>query len=170
MAQRDFKIDLRGLDEFRKRLRQAASGELKDQFNIWLEAMGMEFLDVIQDNIIRLGVTDTRALLTSFKRGESDCIFEITNNGLTLKVGTNIQYAQIVNDGHWTTPPGKAERWVPGKWNGDKFEYDKNSKTGMLLKRKWVKGYHYFDVSLLTFERIFKASLERNLQEWLDTF
>jgi hypothetical protein len=134
------RVDLRGLDAFRKKLKQAASGELKEQFNIWLEGMGMEFLGVIQDNIIRLGVTDTRALLTSFKRGDDECVFEITNNGLTLKVGTNIKYAKWVNDGHKLRGGG------------------------------WWEGCHYFDISLLEFERIFKASLEQNLQEWLDTF
>jgi hypothetical protein len=134
------RVDVRGLDAFIKKLKKATSGELKEKYNIWLEAMGLKFLDVVQDEIIRLGVVDTRRLLNSFDKGDSGCIFSITNNGLALKVGTNVVYAGWVNDGHKLRGGG------------------------------WWEGYHYFDVSLLIFERIFTASLERNLQEWLDTF
>ena len=134
------RVDIRGLSAFRRRLKAATNGELHDKYNVWLEAMGMQFLDVVQDEIIRLGVVDTRRLLNSFDKSDSGCVFNITNNGLTLKVGTNVQYAQWVNDGH------------------------------KLRGHGWWEGYHYFDVSLSVFERIFKASLERKLQEWLNTF
>lgn len=136
----DIKIDIKGLDEFLKRLKKATSGELKEKFNVWLEGIGMEFLDTVQDEIIRLKVVDTRRLLNSFDKGDGDCIFKITNKGLTLEVGTNVEYARWVNDGH------------------------------KLRNDKWWEGYHYFDVSLKIFERIFNASLEKSLQEWLDTF
>ena len=163
MASTRMRVDLRGLDAFTKKLKQASSGKLKEQYNIWLEGMGLKFLDIVQDEIIRLGVTDTRRLLNSFSRGDGDCVFSISNTGLSLKVGTNVQYAQLVNYGHYV---------------GSK-KLTKQTKTGRKLalkniknwggRKKWIEGYHYFDISLLMFERIFTASLEKNLQKWLDT-
>ena len=164
MASSRMRVDIRGLDVFIKKLKQASSGELKEKYNVWLEGMGLKFLDIVQDEIIRLGVTDTRRLLNSFSRGNGDCIFSISNTGLSLKVGTNVQYAQWVNDGHYM----ESKKLTRKTKTGRKLAL-KNIKN-WAGRKKWIEGYHYFDISLLTFERIFKASLEQNLQEWLDTF
>lgn len=168
MAKKNIKADFSELKGFVQRLNDAANGDLKKQYNIWLEAIGMGFLGIIQDEIIRLEVEDTRRLLNSFSRGNSDCVFEMDSTGLKLTIGTNVEYAGWVNDGHWTNPPGVAKRWVPGTWQGKTFVYDKNAKTGMLLKQHWIEGYHYFDVSITIFEKILTVSLERNLNEWLN--
>ncbi len=135
-----FKVDIEGLKEFSQKLEEAASSDLIKQYNLWLEAAGMEFLDLVQDEIIRLKVVDTRRLLNSFGRTDSDCIFELTDKGLKLEIGTNVEYATHVNDGH-------------------------NLKGG-----GWWEGYHYFDISVKVFEKILAASLEKKLQEWLDEF
>ncbi len=133
-------VDVRELKKFATKLEKAANGKLKKQFAVWLEAVGMEFLGVVQDEIIRLGVVDTRRLLNSFSRGNGDCVFKMKNNALLLEVGTNVEYAAIVNDGH------------------------------KLVNSSWWEGYHYFDLSIVTFEKILPASLEKRLQEWLDEF
>lgn len=134
------KVDIRELKRFAAKLEKAADGELKKQFAVWLEAVGMEFLGVVQDEVIRLGVVDTRRLLNSFSRGSSDCVFKIRDDVLVLDVGTNVEYASEVNDGH-KLPSGR-----------------------------WWEGYHYFDLSIAIFEKILPASLEKRLQEWLDEF
>ncbi|WP_373325627.1 HK97 gp10 family phage protein [Sporomusa paucivorans] len=134
------KVDIRELKRFAAKLEKAADGELKRQFAVWLEAVGMEFLGVVQDEIIRLGVVDTRRLLNSFSRGNSDCVFRIRDDVLVLDVGTNVEYAAEVNDGH------------------------------KLPNGRWWEGYHYFDLSIAIFEKILPASLEKRLQEWLDEF
>lgn len=81
-----------------------------------------------------------------------------------------MEYATYVHDGHWTNSKGVAQRWVPGYWEGDRFIYDPAAKTGMLLKQKWVKGNPYFDSAIRIYNKIFQASLEVKLEEWLDKY
>lgn len=95
------KFEIEGLTEFAKALDDAANGELQAEYAMWLEAMGMEFLDLIQDEIIRTGTVDTRRLLNSFGKGTasssigggSDHVWELNEGGLSLLVGTNVDYA-----------------------------------------------------------------------------
>jgi hypothetical protein len=165
-------LKIQGLDKFLEEMKKAASGGLKKEFALWLEGIGMEFLDLIQGEIIRTETVDTRRLLNSFNRGNSENIWTITKDGLSLEVGTNLSYASFVNDGHFTIDPKKNldRRWVPGRWKVNRFEYDPDEKeSGMLLKFTWVEGTHYWDNALAIFEKMFEKSLERRLQEWLDT-
>ena len=113
---------------------------------------------------------DSRLLLASFEKGNDANVWELTDGGLTLEVGTNLSYAGYVNDGHWTNTKGVARRWVPGYWEGDRFIYDPGAETGMLLKQHWVEGKHYFESALRIFEKIFQASAEAKLQEWIDKY
>jgi len=162
---------IKGLDKLIKELNKAANGGLRKEMSLWLEGMGMEFLDIVQDEIIRTETVDTRRLLNSFNRGDSENVWSITNGGLTLEVGTNLDYASYVNDGHNTISldSGKDRRWVPGYWEGDRFVYDPDAETGMLLKQQWVEGSHYWDNALAIFEKVFHKSLEKKAQDWLDT-
>jgi hypothetical protein len=165
-------LEIDGLKEFIQAVKRAADGGFADELGLWLESLGMEFLDLIQDEIIRTGTTDTRNLLNSFKRGDSENIFSISSGGLTLEVGTNLHYASYANDGHFTIDPSKGldRRWVPGRWKGDRFEYDPNEReTGMLLKFTWVDGSGYWDNALAIFDKMFEKSLDRLLQKWLDS-
>lgn len=165
-------MKIQGLDAFVKKLNDAANGGFRKQMALWLESIGMEFLDIVQDEIIQSETVDTRLLLNSFKRGDGDNIFELKSGGLALEVGTNVEYASFANDGHFTIDPSKNQdrRWVPGRWKGDRFEYDPSAKTGMLLKFTWVDGSGYWDHALAIFERMFTRSLEKKVQKWLDTF
>lgn len=166
------KFEIDGLKEFAKALDRASSGDLVTRFGLWLEAMGFEFLDLIQDEIIRTKTVDTRRLLNSFGKGDSENMWSTSKGGLSLEVGSNLTYALYVNDGHFTIDPAKGldRRWVPGRWIGNRFEYDPSeTKTGMLLKFTWIDGTNYWDNALAIFERIFKKSFDRRLQEWLDT-
>ncbi|WP_212973176.1 HK97 gp10 family phage protein [Bacillus sp. J14TS2] len=165
-------MDIEGLPEFIKSLDKAINGGLEEQIGLWMEAMGMEFLDIVQDEIIRTETVDTRRLLNSFNKGDEDNIWSISSGGLTLDIGTNVKYASYVNDGHFTVNPnsGKDRRWVPGRWKGERFEHDPNERdSGMLLAIKWVDGTGYWDNALTIFERVFEKGLDKKLQEWLDT-
>ncbi|WP_063564827.1 HK97 gp10 family phage protein [Paenibacillus sp. O199] len=162
------RAEIRGLDELISGLDRAANGGLRQEYAVWLDAMGFEFLELIQDEIIRTKTVDTRRLLNSFDRGDGDNVWSMSNGGLRLEVGTNLEYAQFVNDGHWTTKEGVQQRWVPGRWHGERFDYDPGASTGMMLRRQWIEGTHYWDTALMIFERLFERSLERRLQEWLD--
>jgi Bacteriophage HK97-gp10, putative tail-component len=154
---------LDGFDDFLKAVKKAADGGVLEQIGLWLEAMGMEFLDLIQDEIIRTETTDTRWLLNSFQRGHSENVWSISNGGLTLEVGTNVNYASFANDGHM-----QNSRFVPGYWKGDRFVYEPSSNTGMMLSTKFVSGSHYWDNALAIFEKMFEKSLDKLLQRWLD--
>lgn len=158
------KFEIEGLEAFAKALDDAANGGLQEQYTLWLEAMGMEFLDLIQDEIIRTETVDTRLLLNSFQRGDGDNVWEMHEGGLSLLVGTNVEYAVYANFGHM-----QDARWVPGHWNGDRFIYEPGAKTGMMLTEKWVEGSHYWDNALAVFDKVFEKGLECRLQEWLDT-
>ncbi|WP_203363184.1 HK97 gp10 family phage protein [Bacillus sp. REN10] len=157
-------MKIRGLKQFMKQVEKAADRDLKKEFGIWLEGMGMDFLALIQNEIIRTETVDTRRLLNSFSRGDSESVWSINSGGLTLEIGTNLKYASYANDGHF-----QRKRFVPGYWRGDRFVYDPGANTGMMLREKWVEGSHYWDNALVIFERIFERSLERRMQQWLDT-
>jgi hypothetical protein len=166
---------LKELNAFVKAIDNAADGELKRDMNNWLEGVGFQFLEEVRREIIRLQVVDTRRLLDSFIKGEDKNIWEIRKGGLALEVGSDVDYARAVNDGHFTIDPdlGKDRRWVPGYWDGDKFVYDRNAKdangkpTGMLIKFTWIDGKEFFENALFIFEEMFGRSLERNLDGWI---
>ena len=114
MAQVTF--DTVELENFVKRLGKAAQGDFKRALNKFLEGLGTEFLRILQDEIVRRNVLDYRLLLHSFQKGDGENVWTLDENGLTLEVGTNVEYAMLVNDGHWTNPNGIARRFVPGLW------------------------------------------------------
>lgn len=170
MSSNMFEFDISDFDRYFQVVRKAAHGEFKKQIALWFEACGFEFLRVVQDEIIRRKVVDTRLLLNSFEKGQKDNVWKVSDNGLTLEVGTNVSYAEYVNDGHWTNKKGQISRFVPGVWKGSSFEYVKGAKTGMVLKQKWVEGAHYWEAAIRIFERIFEASVERKMVEWRDKY
>ncbi len=170
MSSRYVDIDMSEFREFFGKVEQAARGDFRKEFETFLEAIGFEFLRVLQDEIIRRKVIDTRLLLASFEKGSTGNVWSIEEGGLTLEVGTNVSYASYVNDGHWTNTKGVARRWVPGYWSGDRFIYDPSAETGMLLKQKWVEGAHYWESALRIIERIYPEVLDKKLQEWLDRY
>lgn len=163
-------VDLSSFEEFFGLMRAAAKGDFKRELETFLEGLGNEFLRILEDEIIRREVVDTRLLLNSFHKGSGDGVWEFNADGLTLEVGTNINYAGYVNDGHWTAEKGKAGRWIPGHWSGDKFIYEPGAKTGMYLKQQWIPGKHYWESALRILNEMYPELLDRKLQQWLDNY
>lgn len=163
-------IDMSEFREFFNTVERAAKGDFRKEFEEFLEGLGNEFLRILQDEIIRRQVMDSRQLLASFTKGADGNVWKISEGGLTLEVGTSVEYAGYVNDGHWTNSKGVERRWVPGYWSGDRFIYDPGADTGMLLKQKWVEGKHYWESALRILDRIYPDLLEAKLQEWLDGY
>lgn len=149
---------------------KAGNGDFKKELEAFLEGIGLEFLRIIEDEIIRRKVVDTRLLLNSFHKGDGENFWEISDGGLTLEVGSNVEYAGYVNDGHWTCGKGEAMRFVPGYWEGDRFQYDASAKSGMMLKQKWVEGKHFWENGIRILDRIMPEILEAKLQQWLDSY
>lgn len=166
-------VEIIGLDELMTKFTKAGKGEFKRELKTYADALGFDFLDLVQEEIIRTGTVDTRRLLSSFSKGSGDNEWNISDGGLTVEVGTNVEYAHFVNDGHFTVSlsSGKDRRWVPGVWNGGSFTYQPgNRESGMLLKQQYVKGTNYWENAQSIFKRVFDKSLERKLQEWIDKY
>jgi len=164
------KIDTSELDIFVKKLNAAGRGGFKRELQVFLEGLAEDFLRLVQDEIIQKRIVDTRLLLHSFHKGDSNNVYQWADGGMTVEVGTDLEYASYVNDGHWTNQKGVRTRWVPGYWDGETFIYDPAAKTGMLLKQKWVEGTHYLDSALRLMEQMIPHTLEEKLQEWLDSY
>lgn len=155
-------LDLSEYEAFVKRM-STASGDFKKEFDSFLEALGIEFLRVVQDTIIATNTMDTRLLLTSFSKGNENNVWEAGDGFLT--VGTNVKYAEWVNDGH-----NQNARFVPGYWSGERFIYSPGAKTGMMLTTRWVEGKHYWDIALKTMDKLIPKFAEKKLEEWLDNY
>ena len=66
-------------------------------------------------------------------------VAELSDSQAVIK--SPAHYVGFVNYGHSQTPG----RFIPGSWNGDKFKYNPDSKTGMVLKQPWVEGQHFIE-------------------------
>ncbi len=163
-------IDTSDAGRFFDALEAAARGGFRKELELFLEGLGVEFLRIVEDEIIRREVLDTRLLLASFHKGDDNNVWDITDGGLTLEVGSTLKYAGYVNDGHWTNPKGVARRFVPGYWEGDRFIYDPEAEGGMVLKQKWVDGKPYWDSALRILDKMMPEFLDAKLQEWLDNY
>lgn len=167
----DLVIDFGEWQEFVERLSSADTSFKKD-LEQFIEALGIEFLDIIQDEIINNENFDTGALINSFTKSEKGNIWVLGNSSysITLEIGSELDYAGFVNDGHWTNNKGELGRWIPGTWNGDRFEYTPNAKTGMYLKQQWVEGSHYFDTALKIMEKLIPKYVEKWLDNWIQAY
>ena len=171
MAGRYVSIDATELRRFVERLNQAGRGkEFEKELSRFLDAIAVEFLSYVQDFIIQAGSVDTRLLLNSFQKSGEGSVFIAQEGGLQIEVGTNVEYASFVNDGHWLNPRGVDMRWVPGEWQGERFIYQPGAKTGMLLKQKWIEGSHYFDDAIRLMERMAPQFMERKMRQWLEQY
>lgn len=161
------------LKQFFGKCSTAGNGDFKKALSVFVQGLGIEFLRIIQDEIIRLKVVDTRLLLSSFHIKDNGNA-ELSEGGLTVEIGTNVEYAKYVNDGHWTCGKGEAMRFVPGRVTTDasgkitSFEYDPSAKSGMMLKQKWVEGRHFWESGIKIMEKMIPGLLEAKIQQWMD--
>lgn len=163
-------VDLQGFRQFFGDLEKAASGDFRKELETFLDGIGNEFLRIVEDEIVSRKVMDTRQLLASFHKDAEGNVWNLDEGGLVLEVGSSVEYAGYVNDGHWTNPKGVSERFVPGSWEGDRFIYDPGAKGGMLLKQHWVEGKHYFDAALRIIDKMFPDMAEAKLQQWVNKY
>lgn len=151
MADNNVEFDFSEIERFYQKIDELADGKFKKELETWLYAIGVDFLRVVQDEIIRLEIVDTRLLLNSFQPGRRSArnVLKKLHKGLGIEAGTNVEYAQFVNDGHKTRQ---------GKGKG------KSKENG----KKWVEGRHYFDIAVKKYEKILNKALDKKLQQWLD--
>ncbi len=176
MTGKHISVDVSEMKEFTDKLSDAAKGGFKKELALFLKGLGMEFLRVVEDEIIRLETVDTRLLLNSFQVEGDGNLFVLNEGDLTIEVGTNVEYAEYVNRGHWKNPKGVNMRFVPGDVVLDssgkivKFTYNPNAKTGMTLKQGWVQGSHYWDWALVAMEKMLPGLIEAKVQDWINRY
>jgi len=179
-------VDVSELESFFNRLEKAAKGDFRKELEKFLVSLGDEFLRILEDEIIRKEVMDTRELLNSFHKGNESNIWELNEGNLSLEVGSNLEYAAYVNNGHTTVnedtkgafrlKDGTLARFIPGKVVLDSngkiidFTYDPSAKTGMTLKQKDVKGVHYWESALNILEKMMPKILEVKMQQWIEHY
>lgn len=179
MATAEF--DMSEFREFFERMGRAARGDFRKEMEEFLEGIGFEFLRIVEDEFIkRHKNTGEGLLVASFRKGGKGNVWKLEDNGLTLEVGTNVEYASYVNYGHRTFDPektnhfklpnGELARFVPGHWEGNRFVFDKNADSGMVLKLHFVEGIHFWEPSIEAIKHIYQKALERKLQEWIDRY
>lgn len=139
-----------------------STNDLKKELLAYQKGIGIEFLDILQNEIIRKHVVDTRLLLSSFQLGDKNNYWKLTQRNLTIEIGTNVEYAKDVNYDH-----KQHSRFVPGVWHGSRFEYIKGAKTGMMLTAKTIKGYGYWESAIEALEEMMPGIMEKKLQHWL---
>lgn len=158
-------IDVSELERMARRFEEASS-RLRPFMGEVLKEAGEEFLEIVQDEIMRAKNVDTRLMLDSFRRGSGYNVFELDLGGLKLTVGTRVEYAKWVNSGH-SQKPG---RFVPGVWRGDRFFYTPGAKTGMVLKASRVEGSGFFDKAVEALKRMFPEIAGAKFQGFVDRY
>lgn len=150
-------MDVSGLEDWITKIERARNA-LKPEAADCLEEIGEKFLDLVQKEIKAKKHLDTRLLLSSFHRGGANSIWELDEGSMTLTVGSALEYAKYVNEGHRQTPG----RFIPGVWHGDRFDYIPGARTGMVLKASYVAGSHYFDNA--------EHSIQRDMDDMVEDF
>lgn len=129
--------------------------------------LGEELLNHVIDELDSQDLIDTGTLWNSFTQGDQNNVwqFDGDRNTLSLEVGSNLTYAEYLNEGYTID----KSYFVPGYWNGvGKFIYDPSAKGGFMVKPRSFIGRKYFDIALRDFQGGMKALLERMLQTELE--
>ncbi|MEK5376564.1 HK97 gp10 family phage protein [Paenibacillus sp. FSL P2-0173] len=134
-------------DGLARRFRRIADEGMERILRNIAEAAGETLLNLIIDEIDRQDLIDTGAMWQSFSRGDDNNVWEwdVDRNAITLELGSNLPYAQWINDGYTI----EKAHFVPGYWNGGgSFVYDPSAKTGFMAKPRSFIGRHYFDIAV----------------------
>lgn len=67
-------IDMTEFKEFFGKMEQFAKGQFKEELIEYVDTIGFDFLRVVQDEIVRRKIIDTRLLLASFEKGSAGAI------------------------------------------------------------------------------------------------
>lgn len=135
------------------------------QFSTGLDKFVRNFL-LEQANIV---LANTKAK-TPVKTGDLRNRWELTDvtkkgNNYEIQIFNTLYYASYIEDGH----KQRVGRFVPGVIDANGFHYVKGAKTGIVLKRPFINGFHMcrialndLDLSMRTkFENAFKSYRER---------
>ncbi len=126
----EFTVD--GWDEFVK-----AFAHLVDKWEAKKEVLLNRMALILQSEIVEDVPVDTSRLVDSIHIG--DVYYD------EVEVGTDVEYALYVNDGHI-----QHKRFLPAEklTVGGKSKYLKAGAKGIMLKERYVEGVHYLEKGL----------------------
>lgn len=140
-------------EQFEERAREMID-DFDEKKSFLLNRLGMIYQGEIKKKITETGAVDTgrlRASITVEKLSEDSVI-----------VGTNVEYAKFVNDGHI-----QRRRFVPGRWRSNgTFEYIPNHDGGMLLRNRFVPGKKFMEKAKYSAKPLIEQEM-RNFMEQL---
>lgn len=171
-----FEVDCTEIKEFINELNKIKGETLKNEFKLFIDGLGLEFLRIVSDEIKSRNVVDTRMLLASFTKGDVNNCWKWTDGYQTLEIGSLLEYAAPVNDGHWTCKKGKPGRFVPGDVvldaNGKviEFTYNPKAKTGIYLKQQWIKARPYFSYSFEVISNMLPEMMEAKIDQIFERY
>ncbi|WP_235615952.1 HK97 gp10 family phage protein [Brevibacillus reuszeri] len=148
--------------EFQKRMEKLNRNTPEIMERIMYQ-LGEELLNHVIDELGSQDLIDTGTLWNSFSQGDQNNVWEFDGdrNTLSLEVGSNLTYAEYLNDGYTID----KSYFVPGYWNGvGKFIYDPSAKGGFMVKPRSFIGRKYFDIALQDFQGGMQALLQKLLQ------
>jgi hypothetical protein len=133
----DRRVNLsRSWAEFEQRVKHIIGDILPELREEQLMRMGEIFKSEIKETITRLNIVDTGRLRDSWQVKKT--------TPYTVTVGSNVEYAKMVNDGHRQT-----RRFVPGRWQSNGtfqyIPYPHNNGQGMMLTARFVEGKKFVE-------------------------
>jgi len=137
--------------EFEERARRVIKDfdEKKEQL---LMRLGTIYQLEVKKKITTLGAVDTGRLRSSI-------VIEFEGDSRVV-VGTNVEYARFVNDGHV-----QHRRFVPGRWRGNNtFEYIPNYNEGMMLTERFVYGKKFMEKAMI----VARPNMKREINQFMN--
>lgn len=160
-------VDMEEMDKFVQDI-EALAYNTKSQIEAFVAYFAKDFLNEVKSEIERRNIVDTGSLLKSFNKNDENNIWEVSAGGLSITVGSILDYAKYVNDGHTTCKEGESKRFVPGYWQGNKFTYDPNAKGGMMLYQQWIEANPYFSKAYELMNSILPEVMDKKFDEWIN--
>jgi hypothetical protein len=106
-------VDMEEMDKFVQDI-EALAYNTKSQIEAFVAYFAKDFLNEVKSEIERRNIVDTGNLLKSFNKNDENNIWEVSAGGLSITVGSILDYAKYVNDGHTTCKEGEVSVLSPG--------------------------------------------------------
>ena len=135
------------------------------RFNKACEVAVKEMAEIFHKMLINNTPVDFGTLQAFWQTEENySYMVERQSNGFKVTLINRAKYALWVNDGHKQQPG----RFIPGRWEGKHFRYDPNADGGMVLKKSWVKGRFFVEISIaqLANSTELERVLYKQIQKW----
>ncbi|MGP9042106.1 HK97 gp10 family phage protein [Cytobacillus kochii] len=131
-------ITIEGLEEWQRGLVEMGGDGFDRMKDRTLRTTALRLQEYLDDNT----PARTGRLKGSMSAGHPDNVFEISVGTRSfVVVGTNVEYAQYVNDGFQQ----EKGRFVPGEWRSGTFHYIPGHGSGMVLTGQIIPGAKMFE-------------------------